>query len=259
MAWYDSSWQYRRAITVDVTGTAAPYTVDVEASIPATDDEFWSNVNASGDDIVVTGPDGITPVTYDLASFNTNTRTGTIEVDNHTFAGQFMSCLFVYWGNSGASSSLTTFSTASAVTGAIEFVSGAQVFTVRATRERPGATTPRRPLSKGSAEQIYVDFDFSDLLELLPPGSAYEGHLAHEEIAHLSSFQVLLSGVDQASMYTTTAHRFLPYGRVRCLVKAGSDGSDYTLVCSVVTSRPGSSITRTLTARAALRVRDVAE
>lgn len=257
MAWYSSSWKYRRAITIDATGPAS--TVDVEAAIPATDDEFWSNVNASGDDIVVTAADGITPLTYDLASFNTNTRTGTIEIDGMAVTAGFMVNAFVYWGNSGATNSLTTFSPSSAVTGAIEFVSGAPVFTVRATRERPGATTPRRPLSKGSAEQIYVDFDFSDLLELLPPGSAYEGHLAHEEIAHLSSFQVLLSGVDQTAMYTTTAHRFLPYGRVRCLVKAGSSGSDYTLVCSVVTSRPGSSITRTLTARAALRVRDVAE
>jgi len=56
MAWYSSSWAYRRALTlVHSTGGAA--TIDVSGTIPATDDEFWGNVQSAGQDVRITGPE----------------------------------------------------------------------------------------------------------------------------------------------------------------------------------------------------------
>jgi hypothetical protein len=257
VAHYSSSWLYRRAITlVHHTGGAA--TIDVSASIPATDDEFWGNVQSAGQDVRVTGPDGITLLTFDLDSFNATTRTGTIEIDNYSVpATNKISKAWLYYGNSGASSGLTTFGPVSAYNGYLEL--GESVGrAVRAHPEGSGRTIPAIDIVKTSNEAFFVDFDFEHLLE--NAATPYNGRPEWEEIAYLDALEVLQNSIDQAGLYTTGSHRFVGRGRVRCWIKAGTTANDYTISCRVATKRPDdTSIARILEGRARLRVRNTSE
>ena len=54
--------------------------------------------------------------------------------------------------------------------------------------------------------------------------------------------------------------RIVDFGRVRVWVTGGSSGTTYTVVCKIVTARPGQTPSgRTLEARARLYVQNVAE
>ena len=257
MAHYSTSWLYRRALTLAHSlGGAA--TIDVSGTIPATDEEFWTNVQSAGQDVRITGPDGVTLLTFDLASFDTTNRTGTFEIDNYSVpATNKVSKAWLYYGNSGASTGLTTFSPFSAYNGYVEL--GDPVGRVVVVEpERSGVTIPRIDVVKTANEALFVDFDFSRMLEnsVIP----YNGRPEWEEIAYLDALEVLQNSVDQTSLYTTGNHRFVGRGRVRAWIKAGTTANDYTISCRVATVRPGdSSIARILEGRARLRVRNTSE
>lgn len=257
MAHYSESWSYRRALTlVHHTGSAA--TIDVEASLPATDDEFWANVQTNGEDVRVTGPDGVTLLTFDLAGFSKSTRVGTLEIDNYSVPKvNCISKAWLYYGNASATTALTTFSPLSSYTGRIELgVPAARLVEVRP--EPSGVTIPTVDFVKSANEQLYVDFDFGPMLE--NSVGLYSGRPEWEELSYIDALEVLSNGTDQTSMYTTGNHRFVGRGRVRAFVRAGTTANDYTISCRVATVRPGdTSVARILEARARLRVRNTTE
>lgn len=260
MSWYQlgaNPWQFRRAITVDATTAGPGTTCDVTHTLLPDDDEFWNNVQSSGQDIRVCSADGRTLLTYDLDSFSTLTRSGTIEVDNWTFPAAKMSALYLYFGNSSASTAVTTFSPSSAKSGYIELGRPtSRIFRVRP--ERAADTKARTQFVKGANESVYVDFDFSAMLEkAIVPG---RGRMLWEEISYISSTTVEAAGVDQVAMHVAANDRICDGGRVRVWVAGGSSGTTYTVVCRVVTARPGGQPSgRTLEARARLYVQNVTE
>ena len=255
MAWLKSgsSWIYRHSMTIDNSAGAAG-AIDATIDIPSDWDAFWTTVNSAGDDIRVADADGYTLLTYDLASWNSTTRVGTIELDNYSAPAGAMLQVHLYWGNSGASAGLSAFAPAAAKSGVIEVgtVVGPRIVTVP---ERPGEARPRVMLAKASTETIWVTWDLSrEMQRRLTPNA---GSDLYEEIDY-ASVNVYLAGVDQTGMYTTTATRYLPNHQVLTEIKAGSDGSDYTIQLTVVTTTPAGK-TRTLKRRAWLKVRDVDE
>jgi hypothetical protein len=260
MSWYQlgaNPWQFRRVISVDNTAGTPGAPIDVTHTLLPDDDEFWNNVQSAGQDIRVCDSDGRTLQTYDLDSFSTSTRSGTIEVDNWTPPGVKMSALYLYFGNSSASTAATTFSPSSAKSGYIELGRpNARTFRVRP--ERPGDAKARSQFVKGANESVYVDFDFSAMLErAIVPG---RGRMLWEEISYISSTTVEAAGVDQAAMHVATNDRICDGGRVRVWVTGGTSGTTYTVVCKIVTARPGGSPSgRTLEARARLYVQNVTE
>lgn len=260
MSWYKSGsdvWRFRRVVSANMIAAGPSSSEDVEIALPADDDEFWSTVQADGDDIRVCDVDGRTLLTYDLNGWNYSGRSGTVEVDAWTYPAQKVCALYLYFGNATVSAATTTFSPSGGETGYIELGAPTQRM-VRVAAERPGDTKARHQLTKGVNESIFVDFDFSAVLErAFIPGF---GRMVWEEIAYISSTTVELAAADQAAMHVAANDRIVDGGRVRVWVTGGTSGTTYTVVCKIVTSRPGATpANRTLEARARLYVQNVAE
>lgn len=255
MGWYSSSWSYRFPIVVD-NSSAHAGTIDVTASIPVTFDHFWTNVLSNGNDIRVTGPNGVTLVTYDIDTFNTSNRTGTIEIDNATVtAADDCTVFWVYYGNSGASLGNTTFSPSTPKTGTIALESPLGARLVQVFPEPAGRLRPTTELSKSSAEYIDVYFDITQMLRTRYRAS--QSTARYEEIASFT-FTVTTGGATQAAMVDASKNAVIEINHriyVRCRVQGGSDGTDYTLDLRFRTSLDNTL----LNARAWLMVRDVDE
>jgi len=256
-SWYDSAWSYRAPVAVDLT--ASPGTPqDVTITVPPDLDEFWDNVQADGDDVRITDRDGRTLETYQLQTWTFATKTAVIEVNAAAFTDGKMNALYLYWGNAVAADASSSFTAAGAQTGTID--QGAPAWPrVIALPETPGVSRPRQRISKNSADQLYVWIDFTELLQRRI--SASQGSLGYEGISHLLTISITTGGTPQAGMIDATETRFIEpriRGRRRAvakvLVKAGADGTDYTVDVAVATT-----LERIITARMWLLIRDVDE
>jgi len=258
VSWYNSDWTYRAPIVVNNHASAGT-SADVTIALPSEWPEFWDNVQADGDDVRVTDADGYTLETYDVESWNSTTRTGTIEIDgmgttdldgNAATAGVVA---WLYWGNSTASNAETTFTPNSPKTGTVVVgipgLSSQRVVTCRP--EAPGATNPRLEISKISGEEIYLWWDLSGVLTRRRMPS--QGSRAFEEI-HNVTYRVDDGGSAQAGMIDTGAIRVAAPAMVRTKIKAGSSGSTYVAVLLVELTEG-----RKLEFRCTIRVQDPVE
>lgn len=79
--WYNNDWQYRIKLTTNpaqISGTTNNYVAYVDLStLPA---GFFSNVNASGTDLVVTTGDRVTKLDRDLVYLDTSGSAGELHV-----------------------------------------------------------------------------------------------------------------------------------------------------------------------------------
>lgn len=256
MSWYNSAWQFRRAITIDNSAAAAA--PDVSFDLPTDDDHFWANVQSDGDDVRVTNSAGRTLLTYDVATWNQANRTGTVRIDAPALeatAGMYLA--WVYYGNSAAATGAGVPVIAAPVTAYIDLgAPTARRILVRP--EAPGATVARAVVQKTASEGVFVWWDITDELE--PRNRQFAGRNRYEEPFYCS-FRVTLAGAAQAGMVSATAQRFVEIGNrvwVRTFVQAGTTGVTYTAELTVVT-RPSTSNYRTINPRARLIVEDVNE
>ncbi len=102
-AWYNASWPYRVAVTiqaseVDADLTDFPVYIDL-SDLPA---EFHTNVNSDGGDIRVTQSDGITEVPREVVFYNAASDTGELHFKG-TLSSSVDTTFYIYYGNSGAS------------------------------------------------------------------------------------------------------------------------------------------------------------
>lgn len=247
MSWYSSSWQRRAAIAVDnrTGNSGGPY--DVTLTIPPEWGLFWGSVLATGLDIRVCRADGRTLISHHRETWTYASRAGVINIEDAILTEEKWSQLWLYWGNSTATETSSSFTLASERTGYI-YAGLPGRWRASAAPERPDATKPRRDLAKLSAEAGWVWFDFRpQLLE----GGPNEGRRIWEEIASLTSFEVLnVGGTNQTGMLDLAKIQMID-GWVGCWLQAGSSGTPYVGVCKVVTTQG-----RTLEARARIPVRD---
>jgi hypothetical protein len=254
MSWYDADWAHRAPILIDNFGGAGQ--IDVAAAVPADFPRFWENVDAAnnGDDIRVTLADGQTLATFDVNSFNSTTKTATIEIDNMTATSSDAGLVaWLYWGATGKSSAATTFTPSSAKTGYISVTvpgSGTQRM-IRCAPEAPGATRPRAEIHKTSNDTIHLWWDLTGVLGRR--GVPEQGRRLLEEVQHVS-YDVFSQSSAQASMITESDTRMAGAGFIRTTIKAGSNGTNY-LARLLVTLTSG----RVLDFRATIRVNDVQE
>lgn len=251
MSWYNASWKYRAPLAIDNTAGGAG-SADATCALPADWDFFWSTINQTdGRDLRVCDSDGITLLTYDLNGFNLANRALTVEIDNYTLVASATRQVWIYWGNSGAAAANSVFAPAAPKTAyALVAAPGARL--VRVGPQRPGETKPRNVVTKASAEQVYLYFDFSPVLHRRV--EQYSSDKGYEELADVTSVDVQTGGASQAAMFDATTTRFLDGGIVRMLVKAGTSGTDYTAICRCTTSYG-----QTIEGRALIKVRNVAE
>lgn len=261
-SWYKDyangyEWKYRAAITVDVGSNTGPR--DVSISIPETWDLFWSNVRSAGQDVRITSADGVTLVPFDIATFSTTNRTGTIEIDNYAVpgTGSRVYVLWIYWGQADCSTAITSLSISGADTGYIE-LSRPSTRLISCRPQRPGDTVARDRVAKGTAETVFVWFNVSELLA--ERREVYANSLDYEGISYVTA-DVQAAGVTVGGMASVPSLRVVevesatgPTLWVRHSISAGVDDTDYTALLTITTT-----LGQVLTGRGVLQVRNVQE
>ena len=254
-SWYAAAWTKRIPIAGAVTaGGSGPTTADVQITIATDHDDFWTSVQADGDDVRVCSDDGKTLETYQLGTWTYASRAGVIDVDNAAFEDGKMGVLYVYYGNASATDGSGSFTPSSAKTGRPAQACPAYP-TIKGKPEEPGATAPRVRVFKAVEDETYVWWDVTDLLIKRCLSSAGAPYL--EGVKYVKNYQVLNGGTPVGSTTDLAetrciAHRGRAY--VMALTKGGADDTDYTLELQVVTTEG-----RTLNLRALMLVRNVDE
>jgi hypothetical protein len=257
MAWYRTGTTvptFRRSISLDSTAGAAA--ADAAFTIPPTLAEFWSEIDASGNELRVCDSDGYTLLTYQLAAgFNATTRTGTIQIDNIAASVAGVRQLWLYYGMDGVSSGAGSFVYSASKSAQVYM--GAPLASpppIRWAPQRPADTTPRESRTKAVDEVIWLTFDFGDALQpLLGSG---DNQTQFEELADIT-YAVTEAGVTQAGMISASSVRVIDGRYVQVLVQGGTDGEDYTVSVLARTTYPNGQTGRTLDARCLLVVQDV--
>lgn len=103
-SWYNSSWTYRQLITLENTGARSVTNYAVKIQLSADVPGFWSLIESDGRSLRFTDSDGTTLLSSYDQSFDTGTQTATIWVKIPTLAARTTQNIYMYYGNSSATS-----------------------------------------------------------------------------------------------------------------------------------------------------------
>ncbi|OGO45761.1 MAG: hypothetical protein A2Z05_05795 [Chloroflexi bacterium RBG_16_60_22] len=104
VGWYNPSWLYREAVTIDYTKVGADLTdFPVYINLANLGASFFSHVNNGGGDIRITKSDGTTELAREVVSCNTGTSTGELHFKADTLSSSANTVFYIYYGNAGAS------------------------------------------------------------------------------------------------------------------------------------------------------------
>jgi hypothetical protein len=99
-SWYDSSWLYRKSITIDNTsGTSILTNYQVQITLNSSNFDF-SKTLSDGSDIRITDSDGITIIPYFIESYDSIGETATIWVKVSSILSLSTKAIYIYYGNS---------------------------------------------------------------------------------------------------------------------------------------------------------------
>lgn len=263
--WYSNAaapavvWLQRHPVAVDaVTGTSSG-TVDVTFAIPAAWDDFWDNVQstANGYDIIVTGPDGRTILSFDLSGFSHTNRTCTVRIDGLVLAGTGkMEMVWLYWNSAQASSLGAVVTITSAISGYIELGSPPGYAAVVARPLVPGQTESAQFVQKSPSDVTHIHWDISDLLFRRDHKALYNDHTGYEGVTHCTS------SVDPGATATVTAAQTRYYIvddrlYVRTQHNGGATGTTESAFLTIVTQAGSSgSASRTLVCPVSVNIED---
>jgi hypothetical protein len=249
VSWFGENSLYRVPITVDNSAGGAG-AFDATHVISRQLDVFWQNVDVDGDQVRVTGPDGVTVVTkLDLQGFDRITKTCTLEIqDTAPAAGALL--YWLYWGDDSLPSGKTAFVPTSPKNAHLDEGVPVPGYTVKAqAQQRLGETTAINQMAKTSDSAIHVWMDFGALLQRREYPSA--GSMELECLSYVT--------VTAAAGLTSTASAIrFEGGRpgaavVRTKLSGGQTGNDYLVTLTAVTT-----LGRTLTGKVEVQVRDIA-
>lgn len=251
MSWRSAGDLYRQPLSIDNTAGGSG-SFDATVVLPADWDHFWTTVDAAGDDIRVTGPDGaILATKFDLAAFNTSTKVGTLELQDTAPAAGMLQ-YWLYWGDSTLSTGLTTFTPSSPKTGYVDLGAPVPGYLFAATaQERLGDTSPKNVMAKTSDTTVFAWVDFSALMQ----------RRVHMHPAAIGSHEYeCLSYITVAATVgltvTTTGTRYevgaAGAAIARIQLSGGTTGNDYIITVTAVTT-----LGRTLTAKIEVLCRDM--
>lgn len=251
--WYregSNTFLYRVAATVYSASTT---TSDVTITVPPGLDAFWSTttgIQSDGDDVRVVGADG-TLLSYKASSFTYASRVLVLDIDNLSVT-EGANQIFIYWGNSTVSSGAASFATGATLTGYVDLARPTGP-TISLQPERPGDVRPRQQIAIASTDDRYFWVDMRPLL--MGAFDKVNSHTLLEEASYVTYIVNDSATGPKTGMVNATKTRFVD-GFVRVLIKGtgGTDGSDYTLIVTIVTTEG-----QTITARAWIKVRSVDE
>ena len=242
MTWYSTSWPRRLPLTaIEVTTTDNK---DVAFDLSTYGDEFWTYVDAAGDDIQVTRGNGTSVLTYTLASFSQANRTGTLTVIDHDggtvgYAG----LLWLNFGNAAAVAPTPGTPAGSPWTGYADGGAPSGIIVPPVTTTPRGGSVSRVALRKPPTDELLVwwllrDAQGRGLLERasgLIRGRVFKDEPLRFKVDPLqagsSSGDIALSNTDFRFQQTPDGSLY-----ARCKVTGGTSGENYTLLLVLKTA-----------------------
>ncbi len=255
--WLSPSWRYRAPISVDFSSWSSG-AKDIRVTLDASWDLFWDAISSDGKDVRITTANGTTLVgKLYLQTWNYSSKSAIIDIEQITPSQACQAQLWLYWGNSSATTVSTSFTASSPVTGRVELLApSAKVSKIG--NERPGNARNLTALSIMDEESRYVFLDLTALLRNLCTTAG--GLLVGDELS-----EVVPKVVDDQDATVTDAAlsanvRFIGCARgqaaiVGILVDGTklTDGNNYAVQVTAKTSPGG----ETFVARSALYCRNV--
>lgn len=101
-AWFDSAWQYRKAITIDETMVVASLT-DFPLLVEITDTDLQARALSGGDDILFTAGDEITKLDHEIESYDDLTGHLVAWVRVPSLSSVAPTVIYMYYDNDAAS------------------------------------------------------------------------------------------------------------------------------------------------------------
>lgn len=243
-----------KRVSITLDSTAGSGSANYQVTIPANLSDFWDTIDASGNELRVTGPDGSTVLTYDLSGFSKTNRTCTIRIGSYDVGAAEMGQAFLYYDISGASTGAGSPATASPRSGYIDV--GDVIAPIKLRHQRPGDTKPADVVSKDSASSDWVWVDVGHVLASLFLTS--DARKDWEEISRVT-YTVEASGAAVSSMISVTSMRIINGRYIRMILKAGTTGVDNTLILTATTTYPNNQTGRILVFRVLVKVLNVSE
>lgn len=229
-----SVWTKRRSITLDCPSGGPSFDHDV--TIPQGWDEFWTTIDSSGNELRVVNSVG-TLLDYGVdngsgEAFSKTNRLGRIRI-NHTTAPAIpgMQCAWLYYGSTSTQGSSGGAAGTGGQSGYIELASPSGPHRFAHRPQVPGTLQPRESFHKTAAEtcDVWIYLGRATARGITP----IFGSVEDEELHYITQSVENTAGADQAAMYNLSMARFVwVEGQgmwVRCIVQAGSTGSNYTL------------------------------
>lgn len=253
MTWYDSNWKDRYPVAVNVLGGAeSPGTHDIEVIIPSDWERLWSNIRADGFDLILVSNQGQL-LTFKRNAFSFANKTATLQAQAVSFQNRnSMSLVYVYFNNPDQSVDLASvFSASTPKNGSISLNAPSRN-AVSSLNQAIGSDGPVATFQKTTNENYFIYFRVGSLMAKRI--TAYNKSLGLEDIDYIKINSLDAAGANDVNRYTEGETRFLPQW-VGVKVKAGSNSTNYTVVCNVTTT--GNNLTEEYSARCLLKVRDL--
>jgi len=103
-SWYNSSWHYRKALTIDNTNNSEDLT-DYQVKVKLNSSNFdFSKAQSDGDDLRFTDSDGVTLLNHWTESYSSSSQAATVWVKIPTIPASSSKTIYMYYGNDSASS-----------------------------------------------------------------------------------------------------------------------------------------------------------
>ena len=102
--WYDSSWSYRKKITVDNTKVTANLTDFPVLIYLSSDGDLANDAQSDGDDILFTAADETTKLSHEIEEFDNGTGKLVAWVKIPSLSSSSDTIIYMYYGNAGISS-----------------------------------------------------------------------------------------------------------------------------------------------------------
>ncbi|MEO6719375.1 MAG: DUF2341 domain-containing protein, partial [Ferruginibacter sp.] len=101
-AWYNGSWLYRKAITIDYTKVGTGPHTNFPALISRADADLQTKALASGNDILFTLSDGTTKLDHEIESYTSASGTIVAWVEIPSLSSTANTVIYMYYGNAAA-------------------------------------------------------------------------------------------------------------------------------------------------------------
>lgn len=103
-SWYNASWSYRKAITIDYTKVGTGPHTNFPVLISRADADLLVRAQADGDDILFTAANGTTKLSHEIESYTSPSGTIVAWVEIPSLSSSANTVIYMYYGNAAAAS-----------------------------------------------------------------------------------------------------------------------------------------------------------